>query len=65
MIDWPKFYRVLQRKSGKYLFSISLIYVMIVSSFNNACCFYIRLFLWVALGERSIRTDHSCIYVCI
>ena len=42
MIDWPTFHRVLLGKSGEYLFSISLIYLMIVSGFYNARCFYIR-----------------------
>ena len=39
--DWPTFHRVLLRKSGEYLLSISLIYLMIVSGFSNAR-FFIR-----------------------
>ena len=41
-IDWPTFHRVLLRKRGEYIFSISLIYLKIVSGFNNARCFFIR-----------------------
>ena len=44
MTDWPTFQRVLQRKSVEYLFSSSLTYLVIVSGFNNARCFYIRQF---------------------
>ena len=40
--EWPTFYRVLLKKTGKYLFSISLTYQMIVSGFSNARCFFIR-----------------------
>ena len=39
MTDWPTFHRVLLRKSGEYLCSISLIYLMIVSGFSKARCF--------------------------
>ena len=35
--DWPTFHRILQRKGGDYLFSISLMYQMIVAGFNDAC----------------------------
>ena len=52
--DCPTFQKILQKYSGEHLFSISLMYLMIVSGFNNACCFY---FLRAALGERSIRID--------
>ena len=54
--DWPTFHRVLPRKGSEYLFSISLICLMIVCGFSNVHCF-----LQSALGERSIRIDRSCI----
>ena len=56
--DCPTIHKILQKKSGEYLFNISLLYLMIVSGCNNMRCFY---FLRVALGEHSIRIDHSCI----
>ena len=40
--EWPTFHRILLRKSGEYLFSINLIYLMIVSGFNSMRCFFIR-----------------------
>ena len=40
--EWPTFHRVLLKKTGEYLFSISLTYQMIVSGFSNARCFFIR-----------------------
>ena len=40
--EWPTFHRVLLNKKCEYLFSISLTYQMIVSSFSNARCFFIR-----------------------
>ena len=36
MIDWPTFHGVILRKSGEYVFSINLTYLMIVSGFSNA-----------------------------
>ena len=36
--DWPTFHRVLLKKKW-YLFSISLIYLMIVSGFSNVHSF--------------------------
>ena len=38
--DWPTFHRVLLRKSGEHVFSISLVYLMIVSGFNDASFFH-------------------------
>ena len=37
--DWPTIHGILLRKSGKYLFSISLMYLMIVNRFIEARCF--------------------------
>ena len=37
--DWPTFHKVLLRKSGEYLFSTTPIYLMIVTGYNNMCCF--------------------------
>ena len=51
------------RKSDKYLFSISLIYLVIVGSFNNARFFHKVISYSRLLGECSIRSDHSCTYI--
>ena len=39
MTDWPTFHRVLLRKGGDYLFSISLIFLLIVNGFSIVRCF--------------------------
>ena len=43
--DWPTFHRVLLRKSGEYLFSISFMYLMFVSGLKHT--FFMRLFFTV------------------
>ena len=55
--DLPTFHRVLLRKSGEYLFSISLIHLMIVSGYSNDIVFHKVIF--TGLGECSIGIDCS------
>ena len=60
--DWITFHRVLLRKKGEYLSSISLTNLMIVSSFSNARCFQLKKASWRA-QVLVFNIIHSIIFI--